>query len=93
MLFNTSIAPLLRELEQRSEAECGETATTSPTFIDDVTLAVSGDTWEEAEERGERMMEWAEKWGEDNGVAFEKEKMGWISLGKKDDHGTSKIKL
>lgn len=75
VLFNMYIAPLLRELEEKSETKWWGEDVITPTFIDDVTLAIARDTWEGTEERGERVMGWAEEWGDKSGVVFKKEKM------------------
>lgn len=44
VLFNLYIAPLLRELEERGEAEWGEEEIIMPIFIDNVTRPIAGDT-------------------------------------------------
>lgn len=56
ILFNIYIAPLLRELERECEARWKGKVIT-PTFIDDVTLVVSRESWEEAIVRAEEIME------------------------------------
>lgn len=91
-LINIYIAPLLRELERKSQAEW-EGDSTTLMFIDDVTLPVAGETWKEAMERSGKMIGWVEVWGTENNVMFEEEKMKCISLRKKEKEGRERLRV
>lgn len=82
ILSNLYISPLLRTIEEKAWEWAINIIT--PTFVDDVTFAIAGDTWEEAMEGGEKVLKWEEEWGEERDVKFEREKMQWIRQGKQE---------
>lgn len=61
-LFKIYIAPLLREIERVSQ-EKWEDRVITPTFIDDITYAIVGQSREEAEEIAETLLEMVDKRG------------------------------
>lgn len=52
----------------------------TPTFVDDVTLAVAGADKVEAMEMAEKVIRKGEEWGRQNGIKFEEKKTEWIGL-------------
>lgn len=73
VLFNVSIAPLLRRLETKAnEIGC---EMISPTFVDDVTMAIAGKNKMEAMENAEKLIRESEEWGREFEIKFEDKKM------------------
>lgn len=65
----------------------------TPTFVVDVTLAISADKKVEAMNKAEERIKSMEKWASENGISFEKAKMEWIGLGKREEDEAERIEV